>query len=463
MRFPTFSRALVCLTIGVVSVSACTQPADLVPVATISLLPGLDSIEIGGSYNGWIVTLQDGQGNTLTGRTLRWTSSRPGIATVDANSGQVTAVASGTTLITASVDGKSAQAAINVMVPVLSIVATPDSFDLPLTTSRTINVALVGPEGTAITNRAVLWSSSNPGIAVVSASGLVTAVSVGTVTITIRAGLKEKTVRVRVVGEPVASVRISPNQSVHVLRLGQTYQLGAQCLNAAQQVLPGRTISWNSSNPVVATVSTSGLVTGQSLGTVNITATCDNVNASVTVQVTPVPVVSVTISPGELELVDNTQGQLLVTARDSANNVLSLQGRNVVWTSDNQPVATVSATGVVSASNPGTANVQVSVDGVVSQAVKITVTKVPVATVGITPQGLTLTVNTQGQLTATARDVAGNILSLEGRTVVWSSSNQTVAQVSPTGVVTAMAQGTAQVTVSVDDVSSIAVTITVNP
>jgi uncharacterized protein YjdB len=209
----------------------------------------------------------------------------------------------------------------------------------------------------------------------VSTAGVVTSVGLGTTTVRARAGTKEATVRVRVVGEPVNSVRITPQQSVHVIRIGQEKQLNAECLSATQQVLAGRPITWNSSNPVVATVSGAGLVTSNSIGSANITATCDNsVSASVTVQVTPVPVASVTITPDGLTLARGTQGQLTVTARDSANNVLSLLGRQVIWTSNNLPVAQVSSQGVVSGTSIGSAEVNVSVDGVVSPPVTINVT-----------------------------------------------------------------------------------------
>lgn len=258
--------------------------------------------------------------------------------------------------------------------PILSIVATPDSFDLPLTTSRTITVQLVGPNGVALTGRTLIWSSENPDIAVVDANGDVTAVSTGTTTITVRADSKTATVRVRVVGEPVNSVRISPQESVHVIRLGQSKQLTAECLSATQQVLAGRLITWNSSNPVAASVNGSGLVSANELGSASITATCDNtVNKSVTVQVTRVPVSSVTITPSSLSLSQGTAGQLLATARDSAGNLLSLQGRQVVWTSNNIPVAQVSAQGVVSGNTLGSAEIQVSVDGVISAPVTVTV------------------------------------------------------------------------------------------
>ena len=356
--------------------AACTTATDPIPIHQITLQPQLDSVEVGETYSNWIVTLTDAAGITITGRQLSWESSFPTIATVDAGSGLVTGIGEGTSAITVRSGGKQASAFIKVLQPILSIVAVPDSFDLPLTTSRTIAVQLVGPGGNAITNRQINWSTSNPNVVVVSASGVVTAVNVGTATITIRAGTKLVTVRVRAVGEPVTSVRITPVQAVHIVRLAQSKQLAAECLNSSNQVLTGRSISWTSGNPVVATVSQNGLVSGASLGSAQITATCDNsVSGSTQVQVTLVPVVSVSIEPTSLTLGPNSQGQLTPIPRDSANNVLSIQGRNVNWTSSNNPVAVVNGQGVVqSGGQAGSANIQVSVDGVVSAPVPVTVT-----------------------------------------------------------------------------------------
>jgi uncharacterized protein YjdB len=357
------------------ALAACTTATDPEPIATISLQPTSDSIEIGQTYSNWTVTLRDVAGVALSGRALTWHSGNLPVATVDVSTGVVTGVGGGDAIITVSAEGKQAQATMKVLQPIVSIIALPDSFDLPLTTTRTISAQVIGPNGVAITNRVITWSSANPGVAVVNASGVVTAVSVGITTITIRAGTKQTTVRVRVVGEPVTSVRILPQQSVHVIRLGQSKQLTAECLNASQQVLTGRTITWNSGNPVVATVSSNGLVSALALGQANITATCDNsTSGSVTAQVTPVPVSSVTITPSSLTVSVNSQSQLLATARDSAGNVLSLQGRSVLWTSNNEPVASVSNSGVVTGRSVGTANIFVSVDGVVSAPAAVNVT-----------------------------------------------------------------------------------------
>src|SRR5688572_23693996 len=200
--------------------AACTTTTDPTPIATIALQPLLDSIEVGQTFNRWIVTVRDAAGVSLTGRTLSWESGNPTAATIDASTGLVTAVSGPSeSLITVRAEGKQAQATIRVIRSIVAIVATPDSFDLPMTTTRTISAQLVGSEGVAITNRTITWSSGSPAIAVVSATGVVTPVSPGTASIFIDAGTKRATVRVRVVSEPVSSVRITPLGSAHIVRL----------------------------------------------------------------------------------------------------------------------------------------------------------------------------------------------------------------------------------------------------
>lgn len=371
----SFLSNVACLTIATVAVGSCTTAADPIPVYSIALQPQVDSVEVGQTFGSWLVVLQDAAGNTLTGRRLTWESSNEAVATIDANTGVVTGLLSGQTIVNVRAEGKTAAATIKVLVPILSIVVAPDSIDVPLTTTRQIGAQLVGPGGVAITNRTITWLSQNPGVAVVSATGLVTAVNQGTTTIELRAGTKQASVRVRVVGEPVNNVRITPALTVHVVRLGQTKQLTAECLNAAQQVLTGRPISWQSFSPLVATVSANGLVSGIALGIATISATCDNlVSGSTNVQVTLVPVTSVSISPSSMSLVPpGSVGQLTAIARDSAGNVVSLQNRNVQWFSSNIPVASVTNQGVVNSHSVGTTDITVSVDGVLSGPVTVTV------------------------------------------------------------------------------------------
>jgi uncharacterized protein YjdB len=364
-----------CLTIGLAASLSCTTSTDATPIASILLSPNLDSIEIGGTFDGWVVILKDRNGLTLEGRQLMWESRNTTVATVDPTTGVVTGVGFGETAIIAKADGQEAIAAMRVMLPVVGVVALPDSMDVALTTQRQINVQVIGPGGVALTNRAVAYSSDDPATVVVSGTGLVTPLKLGTTSVKIQvAGVLRATVRVRVIGEPVTGVRILPPQSIFLVRLGQTTKLSAECLSASNQVLPGRPLVWNSTNPIVAAVDQTGLVTGIALGSAAIGVVCDNTAGNaVTVTVTPVRVASAEITPATLNVRFGTQAQLNVTARDSVGTVLSTQNRSVVWETNNFPVATITQTGLVGGNGNGTAEIRVTVDGVVSPPAIITV------------------------------------------------------------------------------------------
>lgn len=455
-------RSLACLvgiSAGGVAI-ACTTPIAPVSVATITLAPGFDSLEVGAGAVLFTVELRDSSGKDITGRSVQWRSQNQSIATVD-GAGRVQGVAVGQSVISATVDGKSANAVVRVLLPIFRIILTPDSVEVRLTTFGTIGVQLLGPAGEAIANRALTWASANPSIATISVNGVVTPFSVGTTTVSVTAGSKSATAKVVVKPEPVVTTVIRPSSPVQIVRLTGTLQLTAECLSVTGLVLNGRPIEWNSTGPTVAAVSANGLVSGLSLGSVTISATCEGpVVASVVVQVTPVPVASVAIVPGQVTVLVGGQQQLSAVARDSAGNALSLTNRNVVWTSDNVPVATVSGVGVVQGVSVGSAQVQVTVDGLVSLPIPVTVQNVPVTTVAISPNPGQVLVNSVVQLTATLRDANGNILT--GRPIVWRSLNANVATVSATGIVGGIAPGQVSIEAECEGVIGVAL-ITVNP
>jgi Big-like domain-containing protein/IPT/TIG domain-containing protein len=162
----------------------------------------------------------------------------------------------------------------------------------------------------------------------------------------------------------------------------------------------------------------------------------------------PPPTTStVSISPDDPSLAVGTTVALAATARDAAGAVVP--NRPVAWTTSAADVATVDPTsGVVTAVSAGFTVVRATIDLKFDQ-VLITVMS-PVTSVEVTARRTTLGLNGTLQLTATTRDVTGTTLT--GRAVTWSSSDETRARVSQTGVVTGVAAGNVTITATSEGV-----------
>lgn len=137
--------------------------------------------------------------------------------------------------------------------------------------------------GTAIVGLPVVWSSTNPAVATVSAVGLVTGVADGIASITATIGAISGSAAV-VVRTPVASVTVTP--PLTTVNLGDaSVQLVATPRDGAGNALTNRTIVWTSAAPAVATVSPLGVVTAVAPGNATITATSEGVSGTAAIQV----------------------------------------------------------------------------------------------------------------------------------------------------------------------------------
>src|SRR5207247_11075423 len=94
---------------------------------------------------------------------------------------------------------------------------------------------------------------------------------------------------------PVASVSVTP--ATATIGVGQTAQYAAITRDAFGNPLGGRTVTWSSSNPAVATVNGTGQATGVAVGAATITATSEGKSGTAAITVVNVPVASVTVSP----------------------------------------------------------------------------------------------------------------------------------------------------------------------
>ena len=342
--------------------------------------------------------------------------------------------------------------------------------------------------GRILQNRVVTWSTSDSSVATISTAGLITGVGAGTAVITASRAGKSGSATVTVTSLGSASVgsvaTVSVALAASTLNPGQTTQATATTRDSANNILTGRAVSWSSGNTGVATVSTAGLVTAVAAGTAQITASSEGKtgSASVSVTTTPPPVTN----PGAVNdltrtAIDSTSVTLSFTqVNDGTGQPAKYDVRYAVapisWGS-----ATPAASGTCKTPVAGTAigaklactilglkpstnyNFQLipfrgtlnsdAVFGSLSNVVSGTTTAstappppppAPVASVSIAPTSVSLQTGATSQLTATLRDASNNVLS--GRVVTWSSANGSIALVSSTGLVTAVAPGTVQIT-----------------
>src|SRR5207245_2191320 len=223
--------------------------------------------------------------------------------------------------------------------------------------------------------------------------------------------------------------------------------------------LTGRVVTWASSNTGVATVNSSGLVTGVAAGSATITATSEGVNGTSALTVTNVPVASVTVSPAAPSVQVRQTVQLAATPKDAGGAALT--GRVVTWASNNTGVATVNGTGLVTGVAAGSATITATSEGTNGTAA-LTVSVVPVASVTVTPETGGIQVGQTVQLSATPKDAGG--AALTGRVVTWASSATGVATVSGSGLVTGGAAGSATITATSEGQSGTAgVTVSIVP
>jgi len=245
-------------------------------------------------------------------------------------------------------------------VPVAAVTVTPASVSVLQGQTVQLTATPRDANGNPLTGRVITWQSSNSAIASVNGSGLVSGVAAGgPVTMTATSEGQSGTATVTVTVAPVAAVTVTPSSGT--VAIGQTVQLTATPRDASGNPLTGRAIGWSSSDNTIATVSSTGLVTGVVAGAVTITATSEGQSGTASITVSGVPVASVTVSPASASVPAGQTQQLTATLRDATGNILT--GRTVTWASTNTPVATVTGTGLVTAKVAGSATITATSEG----------------------------------------------------------------------------------------------------
>ena len=344
-------------------------------------------------------------------------------------------------------------------------------------------IATITPDNA--TNKSVTWKSDNTEVAIVD-NGIVTAVGEGKTNITVTTvdGNKTATCAITVLPEEEPEPTPDPEpevinvESVSLNSQSEELEIGEQTTLVAT-ITPdnatNKSVTWSSDNTSVATVD-NGVVRAVGEGNANITVTTVDGNKTAVCEITVLPKEEPEPEPDpEPEVINvesvalNTQSEELeigdtvaLVATISPSNATN---KNVTWSSDNTSVATVD-NGLVTAIGEGKTNITVTtVDGNKTAVCEITV--LPKEEPEITPDPEPEVINVES--------VALNIQNTELKTgetvtlvatitpsdatnknITWSSDNTNVATVN-NGIVTAVGEGTANITVTTEDGNKTAV------
>jgi len=357
------------------------------------------------------VTLSD----SVSGGT--WTSSNTAVATVA--SGKVSGISAGTATITYTLTNTcgtiSKSAAVTVSSPASAISGTTA---ICRGSSTTLSDSVGGGS----------WTSSNSAVATVSSSGNVTGLSTGTATITYKV--------VNTCGTTAKTVMVTVSRPASILS-GTTAVCTSGTTILSDSVTGG---TWSSNNTAVATVNSSGKVSGLSAGTTTIYYTLTNA-------------CGVSIDSAAVA-VNSAATALSGTTTICAGTITTLSEgvAGGTWTSSNTAVALVSSTGTVSGVSAGTSTITYKVSNACGTSSKTaTVTVGGIASI----IGGTTTICTGGTTTLSDSVAGGN----------WSSSNTAVATVNTTGKVSGVTAGTAIIYYRISNIcgaTSDSVLVTVN-
>lgn len=331
-----------------------------------------------------------------TNQNVAWKSSDDAVATVDQN-GIVTPHAKGTATITVTTEdgANTATCKVTVIQPATGI--TLDQEKATIIGAKTLQLkASVEP---ADADQALVWKSSDEGVATVDQNGLVTAVTKGSATITVSTpdGTYSKTCSVTV-SNPVTAVTV--DRAVLNLKKGEKTSVSATVTGALPGNVDDDTIKVDTANANGAfrVTDADGVYTieGLKTGSGSFKLTCGGIETTVTVTVSN-PAQKVTLDHTSLGFtVGDVSSKLSATfSPKDADNA------SVAWSSSDESVATVDAEGNVTPIKAGTAQITATCGGV---SATCTVTVSAKQIVAVTTDKIEATVSAENGAAASLGD-----------------------------------------------------------
>lgn len=247
-----------------------------------------------------------------------------------------------------------------------------EHLDIPVNGTGTVAYSVL-PENAY--NKNVSFESADAGIAAVNANGVVTGVSAGetTITVTTEDGGFTGACTINVYSQAVTGVTIEPSEAE--LTVGSSTKLTATVL---PENATNKNVIYSVDDESILSVNQDGNVTGLSLGTATVTVTTEDggFTASAEINVIPVRVTGVSISPKSASIALGCTVQLAASIKPS-----NAANKNLSWSVSDETIISVDGQGTVTGLSLGTATVTVTTeDGGFSASAEITVYYAPANT-----------------------------------------------------------------------------------
>jgi trimeric autotransporter adhesin len=403
-----------------------------------------------------IGTYTDGSTHNVTGKSS-WTSSNPAVATISAR-GRAKALISGTTTIAATLGSISGSTTLDVTdATIVSVHVSPSGRTIAAGTKLTFSATGVFTDHTTqVITRDSTWSSDNHAVATIGASGTANAISPGTVNIFATfdgvsgsSTLNVSSATLTSISVAPATAVLAPTTSVNCVATGIFSDGSTQNIS--------NIVTWRSSAPNVASVNGGGSVTAVSPGTSTITAQLGSLSANSAI-VVDAPLKSIQVSPQDASIPQ--QNELTFSAIGSfADGKTQDLTKWVLWTSSPVSVATISnvpgTIGQATGKEPGTATISALFSQQVGSAT-LTVTSATAISLRVLSSETNLQLGEFTQFTAIAEFSDGTSEDVSS-SVIWRSSDVSVADIDSEGVATSSGSGMTTVTATMNDLSGTAV------
>lgn len=442
--------------------------------AAVSVNPALVSIAVTPSSPSVAASTQeqfvatgsysDNSTQNLTSQ-VTWTSSNSAVATVSTSAptqGMASALSAGTSTVTATLGSVSGSTLLTVTsATVTAIAVTPANSSLTLGLSQQYSAIGTFSDGTTqdITNVAQ-WQSSNGKIASITVSGLSVARAMGTVTISATfEGVTGQT-SLAINAANVSAISISPVSGSIAQGTQKPFTATGTYNDGSTHDLT-HTVNWSSDNTAALTIGAgTGVAKGIAPGQANITATLGSLTATIPFTVTNATIVSIAISPPAQSIPTGgrTSFAAIGTFSDSSTQNLTSVA---TWSSDNTAVATVgngSNAGVGVGLSAGTANISASFNyagASASGSTPLAVTTATLASITMTPVTAVLAPGSAVGIAAYGNFSDGTVEWISPL-CTWTSTSNSVATVSPNGLVSGQSAGVVTITAADGSVSATA-------